>query len=130
MTGAPQYLLALYIAEHREEPPVSPGTVAELLDRSPATVTERFQRLAEEGLVEYEPYAGVTLTPEGRAAAAPLHETYVTVSWFFRVVLDLDAYEREAMELAGVVSPAVAERLAATLPVATEPTEALSDGGD
>ncbi|WP_435195951.1 metal-dependent transcriptional regulator [Natronomonas sp. EA1] len=122
MAGAPQYLLALYIAEHREAPPVSPGVVADLLDRSPATVTERFQRLAEEGLVEYEPYEGVTLTPAGRQAAEPLHESYVTVSWFFRVVLELDSSEREAMELAGAVSPAVAERLAALLPVEESPS--------
>lgn len=39
----------------------------------------------------------------------------MTVSWFFRSVLDLDEHESEAMELAGLVSPTVAERLAATL---------------
>ncbi|QLH78035.1 metal-dependent transcriptional regulator [Halosimplex rubrum] len=120
MSGVPQYLLAVYIAEHRRSPPVPPGVVAEMLDRSPAAATEMCQRLAEDGLVSYEAYEGVTLTDSGRERAAQLHETYVTVSWFFRGVLDLDEYETEAMELAGLVSPTVAERLAATLPTGAE----------
>jgi DtxR family Mn-dependent transcriptional regulator len=130
MNRTPQYLLAIYIAEHRREPPIPSGELAALLDRAPATVTETCQRLADDGLVVHEPYEGVTLTEAGRDRAARLHETYVTVSWFFRSVLDLDDHETEAMELAGLVSPAVARRLAATLPTdgadatpaGTEPT--------
>ncbi|WP_135363819.1 metal-dependent transcriptional regulator [Halosimplex halophilum] len=123
MSGVPQYLLAIYIAEHRRSPPVPPGTLAEMLDRSPASATEMCQRLADDGLVDYEPYEGVTLTEAGRERAEQLHETYVTVSWFFRGVLDLDDHETEAMELAGLVSPTVAERLAATLPSDPEAAE-------
>jgi len=123
-TRTARYLLALYIAEHRTSPPVAPGRVAETLDRSPAATTEMLQRLAADGLVvrvPYEgatltdagvPYEGATLTDAGRARASDLHETYVALSWFFRDVLGLDEHEREAMELAGLVSPAVAERLA------------------
>ncbi len=48
----------------------------------------------------------------------------MTVSWFFRGVLDLDDYESEAMEMAGLVSPMVAERLAATLPCDADPVDA------
>jgi len=116
MSGAAQYLLAVYILGHREEPPIRTNAVAETLDRSPATVTETFQRLDREGLVTYESYKGVTLTDAGRDRAAELHEAYVTVSWFFRSVLELEDYEAEAMNLAGLVSPTVAQRLAATLP--------------
>ncbi|QPV63531.1 metal-dependent transcriptional regulator [Halosimplex litoreum] len=116
MSGAPQYLLAIYIEEHRRGPPIPPGRLAEMLERSPAAATEMCQRLAEDGLVSYEAYEGATLTESGRDRAAQLHETYVTVSWFFRGVLDLDEYETEAMALAGLVSPTVTERLAAALP--------------
>ncbi len=129
MSGAAQYLLAVYILGHRDEPPIQTNAVAETLDRSPATVTETFQRLNEEDLVEYEPYKGVTLTDAGRERAAELHETYVTVSWFFRSILDLEDHEGEAMELAGLVSPTVAERLAATLPSETV-TTSQSDVAD
>jgi len=117
VTGNARYLLALYIAEHRRSPPVSPGPIADLLDRSPAATTGMFQRLDDAGLVDHEPYEGATLTPAGREAAAELHETYVTLSWFFRDVLELDDPEREALAVAGAVSPTVADRLAATLSV-------------
>lgn len=111
----PRYLLALYIAEHRGEPPIPSGRVAELLDRSPAAATEMLQRLEADGLVVREPYAGATLTDGGRERAAELHESYVLLSWFFREVLGLDAHEREAMELAGLISPDVADRLVGLL---------------
>ena len=115
MTRTARYLLALYIAEHRSSPPVSSGRVAELVDRSPAAATEMLQRLEGDGLVDREPYRGVTLTDAGRERASDLHETYVALSWFFRDVLDLDAHEREAMEMAGLLSPEVADRLATLL---------------
>lgn len=116
MSGPSQYLLGLYIAEHRESAPVSPGVVAEMVGRSPATVIEAFRQFEDEGLLSYEPYDGATLTDAGRQRAEELHATYVTLSWFFRSILDLDDYEAEAMEIAGIVSPDVAERLASTLP--------------
>jgi len=116
MSRGAQYLLAVYILGHRQSPPIPTSLVAETLDRTPATVTETFKQLAAEGLVDYEPYEGVTLTEAGREEAEQLHETYVTVSWFFRGVLELEDYEAEAMEMAGLVSSTVTERLAATLP--------------
>lgn len=116
MSGATQYLLAIYIATHRHGEPVGPGVLAEMLGKSPPAATEMCQRLADDGLVTYEPYEGATLTEEGNERAAQLHESYVTISWFFRSVLDLEEYESEAMELAGLVSPSVARRLAETLP--------------
>ena len=127
MTGDFQYLLVLYVAEQRRSAPVAPGTVADALDRSPAATTEMFQRLESRGLVDHEPYEGATLTAEGREAAETLHGTYVTISRFFREVLGIDDYEAEAMQLAGAVSPTVADRLASTLPLADE-AGAADDG--
>jgi DtxR family Mn-dependent transcriptional regulator len=116
----PQYLLAVYIEQHRRDGRVPPGDLAETLGKSPAAATEMCQRLAADGLLDYQPYEGVRLTEPGRERATQLHETYVTVSWFFRSVLELDDHEAEAMELAGLLSPTVARRLAATLPCADE----------
>lgn len=116
MSGRSQYLLGLYIAEHRDEPPVSPGRVAERLDRSAATAAEMFGKLDGDGLVAYEPYEGVQLTEAGRERAAELHETYVLLSWFFRSVLELDDHEGKAMEMAGVMDREVAAELVETLP--------------
>lgn len=126
MSRNEQYLLALYILTHRREPPLQTSDVAELLDRSPAAVTEMFQQLDDDGLVNYEPYQGAALTETGWERAATVHETYVTVSWFFRDVLELDSSEAEAMELAAVLEPSVAERLASELPCEMDET-AVSD---
>lgn len=115
MSRVPQYLLVIYIAEQQDPGPVAPGTIADALDRSPAAATEMLQRLEERGLLTREPYEGATLTPDGRETAAELYETYATLSQFFREVLELDDYEEEALQLAGTISPVVAERLASTL---------------
>ncbi|MEE6209398.1 metal-dependent transcriptional regulator [Salarchaeum sp. III] len=116
MNGDAPYLLAVYIVLEQRGSPVSTSAVAELLDRSPSTVTEQFKHLDRDGLVHHEPYEGATLTEDGRERAAALHEAYVTVSWFYRSVLDLDSREADAMQVAGLLSPGVADRLAAMLP--------------
>lgn len=120
MSDASRYLLAVYIVQRRGGAPVSSGRIAQSLGKSPSATTEMLQRLETRGLLVYEPYEGATLTAEGRDVAADLYESYVTLSRFFRDVLDIDEYEAEAMELAGSVSPVVTERLATTL---------LEDGG-
>ncbi|MFD1570000.1 metal-dependent transcriptional regulator [Halorubrum laminariae] len=112
-----RYLLVVYVAEQRDAEPVSPGAIADAVGRSPAATTEMLQRLDDRGLVAHEPYEGATLTAEGRETATELYDTYATLSRFFETVLGLDDYEEEAMELAGTVSPVVAERLASTLPL-------------
>lgn len=126
MTAESEFLLALFILEQQSSLPVSSGDLATLLDRSPAATTEMIQRLEAEDLVSYEPYEGVSLTTLGREQAEALHETYVTLSWFFRAVLDLDTYEREARRMAGLVSLLVTDRLAETL----MSTDGVCDKGD
>jgi len=115
MSGAGQYLLAVYIESQRGETTVSSGAVADRLDKSPPSVTEMLQRLDDRGLVTYEPYEGATLTDAGRERATALHESYVTLSWFFRSVLELETHESEAMELAEVIDPSVADQLTTVL---------------
>lgn len=131
MSGKNQYLLVLYIADHRDESPVSPGRVAERLDRSAATAAEMFRKLDADGLVTYEPYEGVTLTDAGRGRAEEFHETYVLLSWFFRSVLELDDHEGKAIEMAAVMDREVAARLVGTLPydadVSAEDTAGTGD---
>jgi DtxR family Mn-dependent transcriptional regulator len=128
MSGADQYLLAIYIESQRGEALVASGTVADRLDRSAPAVTEMLQRLDDRGLVAYEPYNGATLTTAGRSRAVELHDSYVTLSWFFRSVLDLETHESEAMEMAGAIDPSVVDRLRTILPVG-EQTELETPGG-
>ena len=125
-TTVEQYLLALYVEHQRRSPPIPSGLLADRLDKSPAATTEMCQRLAQKGLLRYEPYEGATLTAEGRSRADDLHERYVTLSWFFRDVLGLDDHETEAMRLAGSMSPDIAARLAFLLLSDDDPTPAES----
>lgn len=115
MTDASAYLIVIYAAERNDGTPVAPGRIADTVGRSPAATTEMLQRLEDRGLLVYEPYDGAELTAEGREEATDLYETYRTLSQFFREVLDLEAAESEAMELAGSVSPLVTKRLSAAL---------------
>jgi DtxR family transcriptional regulator, Mn-dependent transcriptional regulator len=117
MTGAAQYLLALCVADRGNSAPIAPGEIAETVDRSAAATTEMLQRLEDRGLVTYEPYKGAMLTTDGRETAEELYETYLILLQFFRDVLELDDYEDEARKLAENISPVVAKRLAATLPL-------------
>ena len=115
MSDESRYLLALYREERARSPPLPPGRIAERLDRSPAAVTEMLQRMADRGLLTYEPYEGATLTPTGRARAGEYYETYVVLVQFFEEVLELDDPEAEAHQFVGVLSKTVTDRLATTL---------------
>jgi DtxR family Mn-dependent transcriptional regulator len=115
MSDEPSYLLALYLEEQGRSPPIAPGRIADRLDRSPPAVTEMCQRMADRGLLTYEPYEGATLTPEGRSRAADYYERYVVLVEFFDDVLELDDPEAEARQFVGVLSKDVTDRLAETL---------------
>lgn len=111
MADSVQYLLAVRTIQRSDGPPVPTGRVASLLDRSPAATTEALQRLESRGLLEHEPYDGVSLTDAGWAETEPLWGRYETLRRFYRDVLGVEAYERGAMQVAGVVSPDVVARL-------------------
>src|SRR5947207_7984374 len=67
------YLKAIYLAATSLTPPqrlVPMGHLASALGVVPGTATTMVKALAESGLVEYEPYAGVALTPAGEKLAA------------------------------------------------------------
>ncbi|WP_253737600.1 metal-dependent transcriptional regulator [Halohasta salina] len=115
MSDAAQYLLVVYQLAGPSGEPVASGRVADELGRSPSTATEMLQRLADKGLVDHQPYEGTQLTDAGHERAVELQQSYLVLRRFFDDVLDLDDPEAEAFELAGSVSPLVADRLATTV---------------
>ena len=115
MSDAAQYLLVVAQLSDSSDEPVSSGRVADELDRSPSSSTEMLQRLADQGLVDYQPYEGVRLTDAGRERATELQKSYQVLRRFFRDVLVLDEPDAEAFELVGSVSPLVTDRLATTV---------------
>jgi len=122
VSDATQYLLVVHQLAGPSGEPVASGRVADELDRSPSSATEMLQRLADQGLVDYQPYKGTRLTDAGRERAVELQESYLVLRRFFDDVLELDDPDAEAFELAGSVSPLVADRLATTV-LGTEPSE-------
>lgn len=127
MTSATDYLLVVYVARERRQEPVSTGHVATVVERSPSTTTEAFDRLADRGLVELEPYEGVWLTDDGEAAAMEAYETFTTLVRFFREVLGLPDAEREALAAVDTVDAVVTERIATRLLSEADPPDPARD---
>lgn len=63
-----EYLEAIYSFNEKGEPAKN-NELARKLRVAPPSVTQMIKKLADEGLVEYEPYKGATLTGKGMALA-------------------------------------------------------------
>lgn len=63
--------------------------ISKKLKISPASVTEMLKKLAEEGLVKYSPYQGVTLTPSGYCIAAKMARKHRLLEYFLHNVLKI-----------------------------------------
>ena len=53
--------------------------IAKHMDRSLSTVTGAVQRMAQEGLLNYEKYGKITLTDKGKEIAKNIHYSYSTM---------------------------------------------------
>lgn len=111
MNTADQYLRTMYLLEQLEDPPVSTGRVADVLEVSPASANEMIGKLAADGRVEHEKYQGATLTEAGEARAREVLQTYCILERFLVNVLGVVEYHAEAASLEAVIDETVAERL-------------------
>jgi Mn-dependent DtxR family transcriptional regulator len=112
MNTSQQYLKAIYLAQQQADGPASTGTVADLLDVSPASANEMIGKLESRGLLEHEKYKGVDLTDEGIAQARDALQTYCIIERFLVEVLDVEEdFRAEAKQLESVIDQTVAERL-------------------
>ena len=62
-----------------------PSDIAEELRVRTASVTGMLQRLDRMGLIRYERYRGLTLTPKGEQLAKNIQRTHLTILKFLRV---------------------------------------------
>lgn len=69
---------------------VSTGAVSDRLGVTPASVTEMFDRLADDGLLDHESHAGVVLTEHGARIASELAWRQCVVRTFFATELALE----------------------------------------
>ena len=63
-----KYITAIYELGGQKET-VRTSDAAKTLGHGPSSATETFQRMSQEGLVEYTPYVGVRLTKNGLGVA-------------------------------------------------------------
>ncbi len=107
------YLVTTALLRQQSEPvPIS--LVAQELAVSPVSANEMCRKLAEQGLVEYQPYKGVTLTVKGETLAQ--HVLHRRQIWeiFLTDKLALERLEAKSMacRLEHVTPDNLAERLA------------------
>jgi DtxR family Mn-dependent transcriptional regulator len=115
--GAENYAKALYELQGRGEAPVGTTAVAERLGVAPASASGMLRRLAEDGLVEYAPYHGARLTPEGERIALEMIRHHRLIELFLAEVLDMpwDRVHGEAEVLEHHISEELEELIAAKL---------------
>ena len=110
------YLKAIYLGATALPAPerlLPMGQLAASLRVAPGTATTMVKTLSESGLVEYEPYSGVTLTPAGERLAALVLRRHRLVELFLVNVMGLkwDEVHDEAELLEHVVSERLIDRM-------------------
>ncbi len=107
------YLKAIYTLNERGE---AAGTsqVAQVLEVQPASVSGMIRRLAEDGLLEHEPYRGVRLTRLGNCEALKvLRRHRIIESYLVRHLgFGWDDVHEEAERLEHAASEALVDRMA------------------
>ena len=110
------YLKAIYLGVSSLAPPhrlLPMGHLAAALGVAPGTATTMVKTLAESGLVEYEPYTGVTLTSAGQKLAALVVRRHRVIEVFLVKVMGYswDEVHDEAEQLEHVVSERLIGRM-------------------
>jgi DtxR family transcriptional regulator, Mn-dependent transcriptional regulator len=115
--GAENYAKALYELQGREPEGVGTTAVAHRLGVTPASASGMLRRLAKEGVVEYAPYRGARLTPEGERIALEVIRHHRLIELFLAEVLGMpwDRVHEEAEVLEHHISEELEELIAAKL---------------
>lgn len=79
------YVELIYIIQ-KEKKIVHTNDIAFALDINPASVTEIFQKLSDEGYINYEKYSGVKLTEKGRKIGMDIKKKHDTLKSFLMLL--------------------------------------------
>lgn len=111
------YLKAIYSRQEEKRGRVKTKEIADALDISRPSVSGMLKSLADDGLVEYEPYKGVRLTDEGRDVALKVIRNHRLIEVFLVKTLGYswDEVHAEAEQLEHAVSDKLVERIDAFL---------------
>jgi DtxR family transcriptional regulator, Mn-dependent transcriptional regulator len=101
----------------KENDEVTTTDLARKLKVSPASVTGMLKRLAERGLIDYQPYKGIALTPDGRSVAARIIRRHGLIERLLTDVLGLPWHKADmvAGRIEHVITDEVEERIAQLL---------------
>src|SRR3954466_16126877 len=115
--GAENYAKALYELQGRETQGVGTTAVAQRLGVTSASASGMLRRLADEGVVDYAPYRGARLTPEGERIALEVIRHHRLIELFLAEVLGMpwDRVHEEAEVLEHHISEELEELIAAKL---------------
>ena len=110
------YLKAIY-AIGRGSVAVATNDIAQRLNLTPASVSGMVRRLADQGLLSYERYRGVTLTDTGRRAALRTLRRHRVIEAYLSGALDYpwDRVHDEAERLEHAASDELVDRMAAAI---------------
>ncbi len=111
------YAKAIYALSQRRPGPVGNGEVADRLGVTPATATSMLKKLGEMGLVDYEPYKGVTLTEAGEKVALEVIRHHRLIEAYLAEALGMpeDRVHEEAEVLEHYISEELELLIAAKL---------------
>jgi DtxR family transcriptional regulator, Mn-dependent transcriptional regulator len=111
------YAKAIYALERRDGEAVSTNALAERLGVTPASASGMVKRLGELGLVEHQPYRGVSLTDDGRRVALEVMRHHRLLELYLVETLGVpwDRVHEEAEVLEHVLSEELEELIAAKL---------------
>lgn len=110
------YLKTIYRLE-QDSGGAQTSAIAERLGIAPPSVSGMLKRLAESGLVEHQPYRGVTLTKVGNRAAARVVRRHRVLETYLATKLgyDWDSVHEEADRLEHAASDELIERMVMAL---------------
>jgi DtxR family Mn-dependent transcriptional regulator len=111
------YAKAIYALERRGGEAVTTNALADRLGVTPASASGMVKRLDELGLVEHEPYRGVSLTDDGRRVALEVMRHHRLLELYLVETLGLpwDRVHKEAEVLEHVLSEELEELIAVKL---------------
>jgi DtxR family Mn-dependent transcriptional regulator len=111
------YLKAIYAAQGDMGEIVTTCALAEQLGLAPASVTNMLKRMANEGLVHYHSYHGVTLTGPGQQVAQQIIRRHCLVERYLMEILGLppEQAHTQAESWEHVLSENLAGRMEAVL---------------
>src|SRR5947208_12912 len=111
------YAKAIYALQDRAGKPVSINAIADRLGVTPASASGMVKRLGDLGLVEHQPYHGVSLTKDGRRVALEVmrHHRLLELYLVESLGVPWDRVHAEAEVLEHVLSEELEELIAAQL---------------